>query len=90
MQETLKEIEKKALGSLAEVQDEAALETWRITHLGRSSQLTQVFNSLGGLSHEERPKVGMQANEVKKALESAFTERSETLKRAVVALSLEQ
>ena len=39
MLDKLSEIEKTALNALAFVQDEAALESWRVTHLGRSSAL---------------------------------------------------
>ena len=72
MQKKLKEIQQSALAALDAVQDEAALEAWRVTHLGRSSALMGVFGGLGGLSKEERPLVGQAANEVKKDLEAAF------------------
>jgi phenylalanyl-tRNA synthetase alpha chain len=89
MQEELKEIQGAALAALDATQDEAALEAWRVTHLGRSSALMGVFGGLGGLSKEERPLVGQAANEVKKALEAAFDERSGGLKEASLKRSLE-
>lgn len=90
MLDKLKEIERTALAALEAVQDEAALEAWRVAHLGRSSPLMQVFSGLGVLSKEERPAVGQAANEVKKALEAAFGSRSETLRQAALKRSLEQ
>jgi phenylalanyl-tRNA synthetase alpha chain len=90
MLEQLTKIEQQALAALASIQDEAALEAWRVTHLGRSSALMQVFSGLGQLSQEERPATGQRANEVKKALEVAFSGKSEELRRAVLARSLSQ
>ena len=65
----LNEIEKTALDALKSVQDEARLEAWRVSYLGRSSDLMKVFGGLGALSKEERPAVGQAANRVKQALE---------------------
>jgi phenylalanyl-tRNA synthetase alpha chain len=90
MLENLKEIQKNALEALQAVQDETGLEAWRVSFLGRSSPLMQVFSGLGGLSKEERPVVGQQANEVKKALEAAFDARSTEMRQAALKRSLEQ
>ena len=90
MLDKLKEIEKSALDALQSVKDQAALEAWRVAHLGRSSPVMQVFSGLGGLSKEERPAVGQAANKVKVALEAAFTERTEVVKAAMLAKSLEE
>ncbi len=89
MLDELKEIGKRALDALSTVQDETALEAWRVEFLGRSSALMQVFNQLGGLTKEERPAVGQRANEVKKMLESAFATRAEGLHAAALQRSLE-
>jgi phenylalanyl-tRNA synthetase alpha chain len=90
MQDKLNEIEKAALAALAEVNDPATVETWRVTYLGRSSELMGVFSSLGKLSKEERPIVGQAANRVKVALEAALEERSKLVKAAALAKSLEE
>ena len=90
MLERLNDIEKAALESLSEVKDQAALETWRVAHLGRSSPLMTVFSELGKLSKEERPIVGSAANRVKAALESALSDRVEAVKNAALAKSLEE
>lgn len=90
MVEKLKEIETAALESLHAISDSAALESWRVAHVGRSSPLMQVFAGLGKLSKEERPTVGAQANRVKVALESALTERAEAIRAAALAKSLEE
>jgi len=88
MLEELKKIEQQALAALKGIEDEAALESWRVAHLGRSSPLMEAFKSLGKLSKEERPAVGQRANQVKLALEAALEERAEALKQAALSASL--
>ena len=90
MLDKLEEIEQIALTALESVKDQAALEAWRVAHLGRSSPVMQVFSGLGQLSKEERPAVGQAANKVKLALEAAFVERTKAVKAAVLAKSLEE
>lgn len=90
MLDKLKEIEQTALDALNVVTDQAALDAWRVKHLGRSSALMSVFSGLGKLSKEERPAVGQAANKVKVALESALVERTEAVKAAMLAKSLEE
>ncbi|NCP16895.1 phenylalanine--tRNA ligase subunit alpha, partial [bacterium] len=90
MLDQLNEIESKARQALQTVQDEAALEAWRVAHLGRSSPLMGVFDGLGALPKEERPAIGKRANEVKKLLETALGARSGTLRQAALKRSLEQ
>jgi phenylalanyl-tRNA synthetase alpha chain len=88
MLEQLNEIEKTALEALRSIADGAALEAWRVAHIGRSSPLMQVFAGLGKLSKEERPAVGAAANRVKAALEAAFEEKAQAIKEAALAKSL--
>ncbi len=88
MLDQLAEIEKTALQALQSVTDEAALENWRVMHLGRNSALMQVFSGLGALSKEERPAAGQAANRVKVTLEAALAEKGEALKRAALERSL--
>ncbi|MBI5839723.1 MAG: phenylalanine--tRNA ligase subunit alpha [Chloroflexi bacterium] len=90
MLDKLNEIEKAALDSLQSVNDQAALEAWRVANTGRSSPLMLVFAELGKLSKEERPVIGQAANRVKVALEAALTERAEAVKNAALAKSLEE
>jgi phenylalanyl-tRNA synthetase alpha chain len=85
----LGQIEHTALQALQSVQDESSLEAWRVAYLGRSAQLMQVFDQLGKLSKEERPIIGRRANEVKRALESAYSAHLEALRHAALQHSLE-
>jgi phenylalanyl-tRNA synthetase alpha chain len=90
MLEKLNGIEKTALEALESAGDEAALEQWRVAHVGRSSPLMQVFSGLGGLPAEERRAVGQRANQVKVRLETALAARGEGVRVAAVAKSLEE
>jgi len=90
MLEQLDLIEKTALEALNAVRDEAALEQWRVTYLGRSSALMKVFDKLGSLPKEERPAIGRRANQVKQLLESTLADKTETLRQAALAHSLHQ
>ncbi|MCI0521575.1 MAG: phenylalanine--tRNA ligase subunit alpha [Chloroflexi bacterium] len=87
--ENLDDIEKSSLASLEDVADEAALEAWRVAHLGRSSPLMGVFDQMGRLPKEERPALGRRANEVKRALEAALAGRGEALRQASLARALQ-
>jgi phenylalanyl-tRNA synthetase alpha chain len=88
MLDKLNEIEKDALASLASIEDEAALEVWRVANIGRSSPVMNVFSQMGSLSKEERPLVGQRANQVKVALEAAFAEKQKAIKDASLQRSL--
>ncbi|MDD5466747.1 MAG: phenylalanine--tRNA ligase subunit alpha [Anaerolineales bacterium] len=85
----LNAIERAALEALQAVQDEAALEAWRVAHLGRSSPLMKVFDEIGKVSKEERPAIGKRANEVRHTLEAALGERQEALRQSALARSLD-
>lgn len=82
MLEQLNAIEQEALTALGGVSTSAALEQWRVGHLGRSAPLMNLLGELGKLSKEERPVVGKRGNEVKKALEDALATKTEALRRA--------
>ncbi len=90
MLDKLNEIEKAALESLSSINDQVALDAWRIANVGRSSPLMQVFAGFGKLSKEEKPVVGAAANRVKVALESALEEKVQAVKNAALAKSLEE
>ncbi len=90
MLDELSEIEKSALDALQSVDNESSLDAWRVTHLGRSSALMQVFSGLGALSKEERPIVGQAANRVKAAIEATLAEKTEAIKKSALERSLNE
>src|SRR3990172_6389111 len=81
MLDQLNAIEKDALAGLNAAADSAALEVWRIQHLGRNSAMMTILGDLGKLSKEERPAIGKRGNEVKRALEEALAARAEETRR---------
>jgi len=89
MLDQLNEIEQNALKALQQIEEEQALEAWRVSYLGRNSPLMRVFDALGGLPKEERPQVGRHANEVKRALEEAYQQKMEALRQAALQRALQ-
>jgi phenylalanyl-tRNA synthetase alpha chain len=84
----LESIQAAALESLQAARNETDLQVWRTAHLGRSAPVMLVFSRLGEFSKEIRPQVGQNANRVKQALEAAFTESSEHIKKEALEHSL--
>jgi phenylalanyl-tRNA synthetase alpha chain len=89
MLDQLNEIEQNALKALQQIEEEGALEAWRVSYLGRNSPLMRVFDALGGLPKEERPQVGRRANEVKRALEEAYQQKTEALRQEALQRALQ-
>ena len=87
--EELEQIRAQALAALEGIQDEAALEAWRIAFLGRSAPVMQVFSRMGQAPKELRPQIGQAANQVKLDLEAALAECQEAVKAAALRRSLE-
>ena len=73
-------IEQEALEAVARAEDVEALEAARVTYLGRKEgRISLILRQLGGLSAEERPVVGAEANRIKNALSEALESRQATL-----------
>ncbi len=82
MLDQLKSIEQDALNALRSIENKDALEVWRVEYLGKKSPLMTILGDLGKLSKEERPSIGKHGNEVKNALEAAYTDRVEAIRAA--------
>ncbi len=89
MLKQLDQIESAAIKELEGLVDDAGLQQWRVSYLGRSSALMGVFDGMRNLSKDERPAVGRRANEVKQALESAYESKNTALQTAALSLSLQ-
>ncbi len=90
MLEKLEEIKSTSLSALGKVKDEEELDRWRVTYLGRSSAIMDVFKNMGNIPREERGKVGRIANQVKNILETALVEKGDMIHKASIARSLEE
>jgi phenylalanyl-tRNA synthetase alpha chain len=75
MIEQLHQLKEQALAALAQVQDPAALEEWRIHYLSRQGALPLALEGMKDVPKEQRPVIGKLANEVKTAVNSAFEEK---------------
>jgi phenylalanyl-tRNA synthetase alpha chain len=85
----LERLRAAGMEALGQVDDAASLDQWRVTHLGRKSELSAVLSGLGKLSPDERRVVGSSANMVKHELEEAFAERERAVRARQVAAALE-
>jgi phenylalanyl-tRNA synthetase alpha chain len=75
----IEQLERDALAELESVSDAAALERWRIAYLGSKGKLKSAMAGLKDVPKADKPAVGQRLNAAKKALESAFEERSASL-----------
>ncbi len=90
MIDALQACKTQALSRLSTVMDVAGLELWEQDVLGRKGELAAVLKGMAGLSADERPRVGVVANEVKTALESAFSEKKASLEASFWRAKLER
>ena len=65
------------------------LEELRVKYLGKKGELTAILKQMGGLSAEERPKMGALANEVRSAIENSLAEAKEAAQRLALEAKLE-
>ncbi len=80
----------KALSELEQINNLEQLELWRVSYLGKKSELTSILRSLVKLAIEDRVKVGSQANQVKKTLETSLEEKKNLLEEVTISYSAEQ
>lgn len=79
-QSKLESLKQLALSSFAESQTAAALYQLKTEFLGKSGKLTEIMKDMAALPKEEKPAFGKLVNEVKQALEQAYTQFEEALK----------
>ena len=79
MLKDLAKLEAAGLDELAAVADADALERWRVLYLGTKGRLKAVMPQMKSVSRAEKPAVGKRLNEVKQALEQAYTGRKASL-----------
>ncbi|HQE92334.1 MAG TPA: phenylalanine--tRNA ligase subunit alpha [Anaerolineae bacterium] len=87
--EELEHVYQAAQSALEATEDAAALEAWYAETLGRKGTITLQVRSVGQLPAEERPAFGKRVNEIKQALEAAYTARAELVKHAELTRELE-
>jgi phenylalanyl-tRNA synthetase alpha chain len=84
-EQTLQSVRAEAEAALAACPDLAALERLKAKYLGRHGILTGIFENLGSLPSQDRPRIGKLANELKQTLESAIAAKREELQAKAAA-----
>jgi phenylalanyl-tRNA synthetase alpha chain len=90
MLDDLDRIQKTATKELAEADSEQALQVWKTRHLGRSAELSAIFDGLRELPKDERAAVGKRLNEVKGTLEAAHLARLTSLQQESLNRALQE
>ena len=85
MLEQVEELEKNALQELEGLSNAKELESWRVRHLGRKSNLTKVLRSLATLPIEERKAAGARANAARVHLETNLQHKEQALQEVQLA-----
>ncbi|MEM7012428.1 MAG: phenylalanine--tRNA ligase subunit alpha [Verrucomicrobiota bacterium] len=89
MLDELDQIQQTALAEIAPIEDETALEDFRVRFLGKKGELTKLSAGMRDVAKEDKPKVGQKLNEVRKAITKAIDERSQQLLAAKDAKAAE-
>lgn len=74
MEKSLLELRAAGEVELKQVESTSELNDLRVKYLGKKGLLTGILRQMGGLSAEERPRIGQLANELRDYLENAFAE----------------
>ncbi|MBF0454757.1 MAG: phenylalanine--tRNA ligase subunit alpha [Magnetococcales bacterium] len=89
MREQLEELKKQALIDLEATQSIDALEEVRVRTLGKKGALTKILRGLGKVSAQERPQLGVLANQIKEAFNQALEAQRSRLKQSALASRLQ-
>ena len=74
MEEKLRQLREQSLQAIGQADSLEALEAVRVKFLGKKGELTAMLKQMGGLSAEERPKMGQLANSIREELTQALEE----------------
>ncbi|MDO9545187.1 MAG: phenylalanine--tRNA ligase subunit alpha [Pelolinea sp.] len=85
----LEALQAKAELELKNIQDSAALQSWRAEYLSRSAEVMSFFKRLPEAPIEDRPRIGQFANQVKTILETQFEKKESAIKQADLDANLQ-
>ena len=86
----IEEIHKQTKETIDKITNTQELQDLKIKMLGKKSELSNLLKSLGGLSKEDRPKIGNLVNEARTAIEERIHEAEESIKEKELAQKLEK
>lgn len=84
----LESIKESALKAFKAAQSSKELYDLKVQFLGKNGSLTEVMKEMASLPKEEKPLFGKMVNEVKQALELAYTEAEAGLKKNEIAAKM--
>jgi len=90
MKEKVNQIKEVAKENISKIKDLQELQELKVKLLGKKSELTSLLKGLGGLSAEERPKIGSLVNEVRSEIEENLAKAEKKLKEKALAEKLEK
>lgn len=90
MEQKLEEVRSSAERLLSDAKDLQMLESLRVKFLGKKGEVTAILKQMGGLSSEERPKIGQLANQVRFYIEKELENRASDLKEDALKRQLER
>ncbi len=79
MEEKLRQLREASLQAIREANALDALDAVRVKYLGKKGELTAMLKQMGGLSAEERPKMGQLANSIREELTQALEDGRKAL-----------
>ncbi|MCR8979597.1 phenylalanine--tRNA ligase subunit alpha [Brevibacillus laterosporus] len=88
MQTRLQQLKENALALLKQVGEGQELQDLRVKYLGKKGELTEILRGMGGLSAEERPKVGQLVNDVRQVIEEAILSKQQEFEARVLEAKL--
>jgi phenylalanyl-tRNA synthetase alpha chain len=80
-QRKLESIQQEAVDAIASAENLNDLDATRSRFIGKNSGIDEVMQALPKMSKEERPRIGQSANKVKTAIEEAYRDRKEALRK---------
>ncbi|MCC6563560.1 phenylalanine--tRNA ligase subunit alpha [Candidatus Uhrbacteria bacterium] len=89
LQESLTRLSDEARAAIRTTNTLEALEALEIKYLGRKGELPALLKELANVSNEERPKLGILANEIKQALERDMNEKRSALRVGAINAALD-
>ncbi len=88
MEEKLRQLREASLQAIRDAGALDALDAVRVKYLGKKGELTAVLKQMGGLSAEERPKMGQLANAIREELTAALEEGKRRLSEKALEMRL--
>ena len=85
--EMIKKVAKQKIESITTLQE---LQELKVKYLGKKGELTSILKGLGGLSAEERPKIGSMVNQVRDELEKSIENAEKVMKSKALEQKLEK